>query len=164
MDSKLTLGQSAPQFTLQDQSGTEHTLSDYAGKWVVLYFYPKDDTPGCTTQACSVRDNLPRFHDINATVFGISADSVESHATFAEKYGLPFTLLADEDHAVCEAYGVWKPLKVLGKEVLEQLFGVKRWSFIIAPDGTVAKIYPDVEPEEHTEMILTDLQQLQANS
>ncbi len=134
-----------------------HTLSDYAGQWVLVYFYPKDDTPGCTTEACSLRDNLPKFKGLNAVVLGISADSVKSHAKFVQKYGLPFTLLADEDKAVCEAYGVWDQKSMFGRLFM----GIRRESCLIDPSGKVAKIYEAVQPAKHAQQVLADLQSLQ---
>lgn len=153
----LAIGQKAPAFKLQDQAGVEHTLSDYAGSWVLLYFYPKDDTPGCTKEACSFRDNLPKFRKIDANVFGVSVDSVKRHAKFAEKYSLPFTLLADEDKKLVEAYGVWRLKKFMGREYM----GTMRMSFLIDPKGKIAKIYESVKPESHADEVLKDLKALQ---
>lgn len=141
-------GDQAPQFTLPDQTGTEHALSEYLGKWVLLYFYPKDDTPGCTTEACTLRDNFPKFDPSMAIILGVSKDSVKSHAKFAEKYKLPFTLLADESGEVCDSYEVSK------------LMGVSRTSFLIDPQGKIAKIYEHVKPAEHAEEVLHDIQEL----
>ncbi len=149
----LTVKQLAPDFTLNDQSGVAHTLSDYQGQWVLLYFYPKDDTPGCITEACSFQDNLPVLTDIDAVVFGISADDERSHKKFADKYNLSFPLLADSDHSVCELYDVWKPKKIFGKEII----GIVRSSFLIDPEGSIAKIYPNVKPKKHVEEVLGDL-------
>lgn len=154
----LSVGQKAPAFTLQDQTGAEHKLSDYAGSWALLYFYPKDDTPGCTKEACSFRDNLPKFKKMDAVVFGISVDSVKSHAKFAEKYTLPFTLLADPDKKTVEDYGVWAKKKFMGREYM----GVLRNSFLIDPKGKIAKIYETVKPELHSTEVLADLKTLQA--
>jgi thioredoxin-dependent peroxiredoxin len=156
-----TLHTAAPNFTLPDQDGVEHTLSRYAGKdsagkWVLLYFYPKDSTPGCTKQACVLRDAVPEFGKVDAVVFGISVDSIKSHKKFAEKYGLPFTLLADEDKKVVEAYGVWGKKKFMGREYL----GTSRSSFLISPTGTIEKIYEKVRPEAHAEEVLRDLKEL----
>ncbi len=153
----ITTGELAPNFTLPDQDGNQHTLSDYRGQWVVLYFYPKDDTPGCTTEACSIRDNLPRFDNTQAKLFGISADSIQSHRKFTDKFTLNFPLLADIDHAVCEQYEVWSPKKLFGKEFL----GVVRSSYIINPEGKVAKVYEKVNPDVHAQELLTDLAELQ---
>lgn len=150
----VTLGQPAPDFSLPDHTGKTHSLADYAGQWVLLYFYPKDDTPGCTTEACTLRDNLPKFTDSKAVVLGVSADSVKSHAKFVKKYGLPFTLLADEDKVVCRAYGVWGE-----KSLFAKLFmGISRSSFLIDPTGKIAKIYEHVKPAEHAQQVLTDIQ------
>lgn len=154
----LAVGQKAPAFTLQDQTGKEHSLKDYAGSWVLLYFYPKDDTPGCTKEACSFRDNLPKFKNVDANVFGISVDSVKSHAKFAEKFTLPFTLLADTEKTMVNDYGVWGKKKFMGREYM----GTMRMSFLIDPKGKIAKIYETVKPELHADEVLADLKQLQA--
>lgn len=154
----LAVGQKAPAFTLQDQAGKERSLKDYAGSWVLLYFYPKDDTPGCTKEACSFRDNLPKFKNIDANVFGISVDSVKSHAKFAEKFTLPFTLLADTEKTMVNDYGVWGKKKFMGREYM----GTMRMSFLIDPKGKIAKIYETVKPELHADEVLADLKQLQA--
>ena len=149
----------APDFSLQDQDGKTHSLADYAGKWLVLYFYPKDDTPGCTTEACNFRDERDAIAEFgNAVVVGISKDTVASHKKFAEKYGLNFTLLSDPDHTVIEAYDSWKPKKMMGREFL----GVHRNTFIISPEGQVAKEYLGVDPKNHAAQIIADLQALQA--
>lgn len=147
-------GTPAPDFTLFDQDGSAHTLSAYQGKRVLLYFYPKDDTPGCTKEACMLRDALPDFTKLDAVVFGVSADSVKSHKKFAEKYGLPFTLLADEGKEVVNAYGVWGKKKMMGREY----DGIFRTSFLIAPDGSILKVYENVKPELHAAQVLADLQ------
>lgn len=152
----LKQGDKAPEFNLPDQNGAMHALKDERGKWVLLYFYPKDDTPGCTTEACSLRDSFPAFEKLGITVFGASADSVKSHGKFAEKYKLPFTLLADEEKTLVNDYGVWGKKKFMGREYL----GVKRWSFLIDPNGKIAKIYEDVKPAQHVEMVLADLKEL----
>lgn len=141
----ITINQIAPAFTLPDHTGIQRSLADWAGQWVLLYFYPKDDTPGCTTEACTLRDHLPKFTDSQAVVVGISADSVKSHAKFVAKYGLPFTLLADEDKTVCEAYGV------------SSLLGIKRNSFLIDPTGKIVKVYANVKPAEHAAEVLADI-------
>lgn len=150
-------GTKAPLFTLADQTGKTHALSDYKGGWVLIYFYPKDDTPGCTKQACAIRDDFPAFNTLGLTVFGISTDSVKSHAKFVEKYELPFTLLSDEDKKVVEAYGVWGKKKFMGREYL----GTMRTSFLIDPKGVIAKVYTDVKPDLHAEMVLGDVKALQ---
>ena len=149
-------GQPAPDFEMFDQYNKPHKLSDYRGKWVVLYFYPKDDTPGCTTQACGFRDDIFKIRALNAEVVGVSVDNTESHAKFAEKHGLPFPLLSDGDAEVAKEYdSAWSlgPIKV-----------AKRHTFIIDPDGKFAKIYRDVKPEENSNQVIQDLTNLQNNS
>jgi len=148
------IGSIAPDFTLLDQDGVSHALSSYRGKRVLLYFYPKDDTPGCTKEACLLRDALPDFTKLDALVFGISADSVKSHRKFADKYGLPFPLLADEEKQVVKQYGVWGRKKMMGREY----DGIFRTSFLIAPDGTIEKVYENVKPELHAAEVLKDLE------
>ncbi len=150
---KLSIGEQAPKFSLPDQSGSVHTLTECVGRWVLLYFYPKDDTPGCTKEAQAIRDVFPDFSTLNAIVFGISADSVASHKKFAEKYNLPFTLLADEGKDMVQAYGVWGPKKMMGREYE----GIFRTSFLIDPKGNIAKIYENVKPEVHAAQVLADL-------
>ena len=147
-------GTLAPDFTLLDQDGVSHTLSAHRGSRVLLYFYPKDDTPGCTKEACMLRDALPDFTALDAIVFGVSPDSVKSHKKFAEKYGLPFILLADEDKEVVQAYGVWGRKKMMGREY----DGVFRTSFLIGKDGIIEKVYENVKPETHAAQVLADLQ------
>lgn len=146
----------APAFTLPDQQNNSHSLSDYAGKWVVLYFYPKDMTPGCTVEACSFRDSLNRIMSHGGVVLGISADSVKRHAKFVDQQSLNFPLLADEDHAVCEAYGVWKRKKLMGHEY----DGIVRTTFIINPVGEIVKRYDEVKVSGHVDEILKDLEVL----
>lgn len=148
--------QSAPTFDLADQSGSRHALKDYAGQWVLLYFYPKDDTPGCTTEACDIRDSWQEFSRRGITVLGVSADDEQSHAQFAQKFNLPFPLLADTNHSVCEAYDVWHPKKMFGKEFL----GIVRTSYLIDPLGKIAKVYPNVDPKQHVVTILKDFDEL----
>lgn len=150
------VGTKAPDFTLPDQDRKPHTLSQYKGNWVLIYFYPKDDTPGCTTQACAIRDAEPDFKKLKATVLGISADSVKSHKKFEEKYGLPFTLLADEDKKVVSKYGVWGRKKFMGREY----DGIFRTSFLVDPEGKIANVYENVKPTEHADMVLADLKKL----
>jgi peroxiredoxin Q/BCP len=152
----LHIGDKAPAFSLPDQDGVTHTLSETAGKWTLLYFYPKDATPGCTVEAQTIRDAWPNFTGSNIVVFGISADSVASHKKFAEKQGLPFTLLADEGKEMVQAYGVWGKKKMMGREY----DGIFRTSFLIAPDGTIAKIYEEVKPSEHAAEVLKDVAEL----
>jgi thioredoxin-dependent peroxiredoxin len=147
----------APDFTLVDQDGVSHTLSKLQGTWVLIYFYPKDDTPGCTKQACAIRDAWGEFEKMNCVVLGISTDGEKSHKKFEEKYTLPFTLLADTEKTVVNAYGVWAPKKFMGREFL----GTLRTSFLIDPEGKIAKVYEKVKPETHAEMVLEDLEQLQ---
>jgi peroxiredoxin Q/BCP len=146
-------GEPAPDFTLTSDSGESVSLSDFRGKPVVLYFYPKDDTPGCTAQACGIRDAYGEFEKAGAVVLGVSPDSVERHVKFREKYGLPFTLLADPEHEVAERYGVWGEKHYAGRTYL----GVNRSTFVIAPDGTVAKVMHKVKPAEHADDVLSVL-------
>jgi len=153
---KISIGKAAPAVSLQDQDGKTHSLVQYKGKWVLLYFYPKDDTPGCTKEACGFRDNLPRFKKDKIVVLGVSADSVASHKKFAGKYGLPFTLLADPDKSVIKTYGVWGQKKFMGREYM----GIRRMSFLINPAGKIAKIYPKVKPAEHPTEVLADISAL----
>lgn len=154
---KLKITTEAPNFTLPDQHGKIHTLSNYKGKWVLLYFYPKDDTPGCTKEACGIRDNFPKFKKLSAVVFGVSADSTHKHKKFVDKYDLPFTLLSDENKEVIKQYGVWAKKKFMGREYM----GILRTSFLIDPKGKIAKIYENVKPDIHAEEVLKDLQGFQ---
>jgi len=149
----LKVNQKAPSFSLPDQAGNTHKLSDYKGKWVLLYFYPKDDTLGCTKEACALRDNFPNFKKLKAVVLGASVDSVKSHDKFVNKYSLPFTLLADEDKSLVNVYGVWGQKSFMGRKYM----GTNRMSFLISPEGKVAKIYEKVKPAEHAEQVLADL-------
>ncbi|MFW6214338.1 MAG: thioredoxin-dependent thiol peroxidase [Alkalispirochaetaceae bacterium] len=146
----LEVGDKAPDFTLPDQDGKEVRLADYAGKRVIVYFYPKDDTPGCTKEACSIRDTFPALSEKDAVVFGISADSVESHRKFKAKHNLPFTLLSDPDKQVIQAYGAWGTKKMYGKEYE----GIMRYTYLIAPDGTVEKAFDKVKTASHGEELL----------
>ena len=150
---KLRIGQLAPDFTLPDQEGKEHTLSDLRGTRVLLYFYPKDDTPGCTKEACSFRDSIDAFKKNKLRIFGISADSVMRHKKFAEKYALPFPLLSDEKKEVLKKYGVWAEKKFMGRKYM----GILRMSFLISPDGKIQKIYEQVKPDTHAEEVLEEL-------
>lgn len=152
----LKQGDKAPEFTLPDQDGKTHTLSDYKGQWVLLYFYPKDMTPGCTIEACTLRDNYGDFEKIDAVVLGMSADSVDRHKKMVDKHSLPFTLLADEEKEILKAYGVWAKKKMFGKEYM----GILRNSFLIDPEGNIAKIYEKVKPAAHAKEVLTDLNEL----
>jgi peroxiredoxin Q/BCP len=148
----------APDFSLQDQDDATRSLDDYAGKWLVLYFYPKDNTPGCTAEACTFRDARDVIAQFgNAEIVGVSKDSVKSHKKFAEKHHLNFTLLSDPDHAMIEAYDSWKPKKMMGREFM----GIMRNTFIINPDRQIVKEYIGVNPADHAETIIHDLQQLQ---
>ena len=149
----LAAGDQAPDFTLPDQSGEPVTLSDLRGQTVVLYFYPRADTPGCTTQACGVRDHAADYDEIDARVIGISPDPVTAVRKFADKYDLGFTLLADEDHAVADAYGTWGEKSMYGKTYM----GVQRATFIIDADGRIAKVFPKVSPETHDDVVLEAL-------
>lgn len=154
----IETGAKAPQFTLPDQDGNDVSLSDYAGKTVVLYFYPKADTPGCTTQACGVRDHLPNYAEAGAVVLGISPDPYTSVKRFVDKFALDFTLLGDADHAVCEAYGTWAEKSMYGKKY----WGALRATFIIDGEGTVVHVIPRVSPRTHDDEVLKALEQLAA--
>jgi len=149
-------GDPAPDFTLPDQHGREHALSDYRGQWVLLYFYPKDDTPGCTKEACGIRDHWEHFEDLDTGVLGVSPDSVASHREFAEKYDLPFTLLADAGKKVVNQYGVWGTAVVDGREMET----THRVSFLVDPDGEIARVYDEVDPEAHATEVITDRAEL----
>lgn len=150
------VGQPAPGFTLPDQEGTVKSLSDYQGQWVVLYFYPKDDTPGCTAEACNFRDDIMQLKALGAQVLGVSTDSAKSHAKFAAKYNLPYPLLADAEGKVADQYGAYMSLGPIKF--------AKRHSFIIDPQGKLAKVYRDVKPKRHSDRIIADLKQLQAQA
>ncbi len=149
------VGAPAPAFALQDQKGETHQLADYRGGWVVLYFYPKDGTPGCTTEACALRDNIFAFRRAGATIVGISVDDVESHKAFAEKHSLPFTLLADPTKHTARDYGV-----------LATFMGIyeyaQRDTYLIDPQGRIARHWPKVDPKDHSDMVLKELLALQA--
>jgi peroxiredoxin Q/BCP len=149
-------GQDAPDFTLPDQDGNEVTLSGLRGQTVVLYFFPKADTPGCTAQACGVRDHGSDYASSGARVLGVSPDTVTAQRKFADKYELDFTLLADEDHRVAELYGVWGEKKMYGKTYM----GVQRATFLIDPEGKVARVFPKVSPKTHDEVVLEALGEL----
>lgn len=146
-------GKAAPAFTLADQDGTKHRLSKYKGQWVVLYFYPKDNTPGCTTQACGFRDNEDELQARGAVVLGISPDDTKSKAKFAAKFDLNFPILADDGAAVCEKYGVWQEKSMYGKTYM----GVARTTFLIDPNGKVAQRFDKVKVKGHTEAVLEAL-------
>ncbi len=154
----LEAGAEAPDFTLPDQNGEDLTLSDLRGQTLVLYFYPRADTPGCTAQACSVRDRSGEYGEAGARVIGISPDPVEEVKKFADKYGLDFTLLADADHRVAEAYGTWGEKSMYGKKY----WGVQRATFIIDPDGRIARLFPKVSPKTHDDVVLDALAELSA--
>jgi len=147
-------GDAAPEFKLSDQSGKTHALADYRGKWVVLYFYPKDDTPGCTEEACSFRDDLSALSKMGAQVVGVSVDDTDSHAEFAKKYHLPFPLLADKDGQVAARYGALLNLGLLRF--------AKRYTFLVDPQGKIAKTYLKVETSRHSREIIEDLNRLAA--
>ncbi len=149
----LETGMLAPDFTLLDENGQPHTLSAYRGKAVVLYFYPKDDTPGCTTEACNFRDDYSAYEEAGVVILGVSPDDAKSHAKFKAKFSLPFTLLADTDHAVASAYQAWGPKKFMGREYE----GVLRSTFLIAPDGKLLKVFENVKPADHSAEVLEAL-------
>jgi peroxiredoxin Q/BCP len=146
-------GSVAPDFELLDDSGTIRRLSDFRGKPVVLYFYPKDDTPGCTTEACNFRDDYSAYEAAGVTILGVSPDSVKSHVKFKSKFNLPFLLLADEEHKVCEMYDVWALKKYMGREYM----GVLRTTFLIDAEGQIVKVYENVKPADHSAEVLMEL-------
>lgn len=152
------VGTKAKNFSLPDQMGKIHTLKQYLGRWVIVYFYPKDDTPGCTVEACSFRDNFVALKRIGACVLGVSIDPVKKHAKFVEKYQLPFTLLSDEEKKVVELYGVWGKKKFMGREYM----GTQRISFLIDPAGKIAQVYDPVKPAEHVAQVLADIKRLKS--
>ena len=154
----LEVGQAAPEFTLVDQDGTARSLADARGKWLVLYFYPKDDTPGCTKEACSFRDGLPRFEGLDAVVWGVSADDAKAHRKFAEKYELNFPLLVDPEKDVLQSYGAWVEKSMYGKTYM----GVQRVTYVIDPAGKVARVWPKVKPEAHADEVAAALEELRA--
>ena len=145
----------APEFSLMNEQGNLETLEHYKGKYVVLYFYPKDMTPGCTTEACDFRDAYAEFSDLNAVILGVSADDANKHTKFIEKYGLPFSLLVDEDHAVSESYNVWVLKKMYGKEYM----GIERSTFLINPDGIVVREWRKVKVKNHINEVLNSIRQ-----
>ncbi|RXK84991.1 thioredoxin-dependent thiol peroxidase [Chlorobaculum sp. 24CR] len=151
----LQVGQKAPDFTAKDQDGNEVSLRDFTGRKVVLYFYPKDDTPGCTREACAFRDNLPNFQKTDAVVLGVSVDGQKAHRKFADKYELPFTLLVDDEKKIVEAYGVWGLKKFMGREYM----GTNRVTYLIDEQGAIEKVWPKVKPETHAAEVLDWLQQ-----
>jgi peroxiredoxin Q/BCP len=153
LELKLKEGDKAPEFSVATGGSGKVSLADYPGKNVILYFYPKDDTPGCTKEACTFRDHFSEFKRRGAVVLGVSTDSVKSHNKFVEKFNLPFTLLADEDKKIVEAYGVWGEKSFMGRKYM----GTNRVTFLIGPDGKIKKIWPQVKPEEHAAEVLAAL-------
>ncbi|MBT8135792.1 MAG: peroxiredoxin [Gammaproteobacteria bacterium] len=150
------VGEMAPSFELLDQKGKTHAVDDYRGKWVVMYFYPKDDTPGCTTEACAFRDDIFKFRKMGVSILGVSVDDVKSHAEFAEKYSLPFPLLADTDMTTTRAYGVLRNYGLLKLS--------SRQTFVIDPDGRIAKHYAKVDPDTHSSQLQADIAALVAGA
>ncbi len=153
----LTAGVSAPDFRLPDENGEMRSLKDYRGKPVVLYFYPKDDTPGCTTEACNFRDDYSQYEAAGVEILGVSPDTSEKHTRFRTKYDLPFTLLADANHKVCDLYGVWGPKMLAGRSYE----GVLRTTFLIDEKGQIVKVFEKVKPANHSEEILEELKSLE---
>lgn len=153
----LNVNDPAPDFSGLDQNGLTHSLIDYRGRWLLLYFYPKDNTPGCTKEACQFRDHLPALGKF-LQVLGVSVDSVKSHQQFTQKYHLSFPLLADESKTIVKAYRVWAPKKFMGREFL----GTHRVSFLITPQSKIAKIYPKVNPIDHAAIVLKDIRRITA--
>lgn len=151
-DDQPLAGESAPAFRLQDQNNSWHSLADYRGEWVVMFFYPKADTPGCTTEACAFRDDIFKFKKLGARILGVSLDDVASQKQFADKYSLPFPLLSDADKETAEAYGVLKDVGVTQY--------ARRQTFIVGPDGIIRRHYPEVDPETHSATVLKDLGEL----
>ncbi len=149
----ITAGISAPDFEMLDDAGASRKLSDFRGKNVVLFFYPKDDTPGCTKEACNFRDDYSAYEKAGVVILGVSPDSVESHVKFKKKFQLQFPLLVDEEHKVCDAYGTWGPKKFMGKEYE----GVLRTTFLIDVEGNIKKVYENVRPAEHSTELLGEL-------
>jgi len=152
----LAAGVQAPDFVLSDENKTQRRLSDFRGRIVVLYFYPKDDTPGCTTEACNFRDDYSAYINADVIILGVSADSPESHVKFKEKYRIPFSLLADSGHKVCDQYGVWGAKKFMGRDY----DGVKRTTFLIDSNGRIAKVFENVRPSEHSSEVLAAIKML----
>jgi peroxiredoxin Q/BCP len=152
----LKIGSAAPDFTLPDQNGSEITLSQFKGKWIVLYFYPKDMTPGCTTEARTFQEKLPSFAQINTVILGVSKDSAARHQKFAQKHGIAFPLLSDENGTVCETYETWKKKKLYGREFM----GIVRSTYIIDPDGKIINVYPKVKVKEHADEVLSFLKSI----
>jgi thioredoxin-dependent peroxiredoxin len=153
----LKTGRKAPLFTLPDQDGEQHALKSYKGQWVLLYFYPKDDTPGCTKEACMIAEVYKDFKRMKVAVFGVSKDTIKSHKKFAEKYSLPFTLLSDPTMEMMDTYGALAMKKMYGREVR----GTVRISYLINPDGKIAQVYPNVDPANHALELLADIKVFQ---
>ncbi len=149
----IAAGLPAPDFSAPDETGALRSLAEFRGKYVVLYFYPKDDTPGCTTEACNFRDDYSDYEKTGVVILGVSPDSPKSHAKFKQKFQLPFNLIADEDHAICEAYGVWGQKKFMGR----QYMGVLRTTFLIDPEGKIVRVFEDVKPADHSAEVLAAL-------
>lgn len=152
----IDVGKKAPAFALRDQEGKVHRLKDYAGRPLVLYFYPKDDTPGCTKEACSFQDSLPKFKRLEAPVLGLSVLGVESKARFAAKYKVKFPLLADETHAIADKYGAWQEKNMYGRKTM----GIARMTYLIGPDGKVAKRWDKVKVDIHADEVLAAVKEL----
>jgi len=146
----ISAGVPAPDFSLPDENGTQQRLSNYHGRPVILYFYPKDDTPGCTHEACSFRDDYSSYVEADVVILGVSPDSPKSHLKFKQKYSLPFPLLADDGHALCDTYGVWGEKKFMGRRYM----GVLRTTFLIDPDGNIKQVFENVKPAEHSVELL----------
>jgi peroxiredoxin Q/BCP len=149
----ISSGIQAPEFFLPDETGTIRSLSQFRSNPLILYFYPKDDTPGCTTEACNFRDDYSQYSQAGVNILGVSPDTPKSHTKFKEKYGLPFPLLADVDHKVCELYGVWGLKKRYGREY----YGVLRTTFLIDPSGMILRVFENVKPAEHSAEVLAEL-------
>ncbi len=152
----IATGKKAPDFTIQSDTGEDVSLNNYRGQWVVLFFYPKADTPGCTVEACELRDAAPRFDGLNAVILGASADKVAKQAKFKAKYELPYALLADADHTLAEAYGVWGEKKFMGRKYM----GINRTTLLIDPEGKIAHIFEKVSPAGHGAEVLAKLKEL----
>lgn len=150
----ISAGVPAPDFSLLDENGTQQHLSDYRGRPVILYFYPKDDTAGCTREACNFRDDYSSYAEAGITILGVSPDSPKSHLKFKQKYKLPFPLLADDEHALCDAYGVWGEKQFMGRRYM----GVLRTTFLIDADGNIKQVFENVKPAEHSAELLAAIQ------
>ena len=152
----LNEGIKSPEFTLTDENGDKHSLKNYRGKPVVLYFYPRDDTPGCTKEACNFRDDYSAYQDADVTILGVSPDTEASHLKFKQKFELPFTLLADPDHKVSESYGAWGLKKMFGREY----DGIIRTTFVLDSQGNIAKVFNNVRPAQHSKQVLSSLENI----